>query len=103
MIHVVATIDLAEGKRDDFLQIFRQVVPKVHGEAGCLEYGGAIDLAADMPMLGPVRQNTVTVIERWESVETLQAHLASDHMVAFRENVKDLVKNIELKLLEPAS
>ncbi|HXZ37664.1 MAG TPA: antibiotic biosynthesis monooxygenase family protein, partial [Thermodesulfobacteriota bacterium] len=43
MIYVVATIELAEGKRDDFLKRVRQLVPEVRAEKGCVEYGPAID------------------------------------------------------------
>ncbi|HAB11390.1 MAG TPA: antibiotic biosynthesis monooxygenase, partial [Planctomycetaceae bacterium] len=41
MIFVLATIELAEGRRDDFLAAFQQVVPLVRAEEGCLEYGPA--------------------------------------------------------------
>jgi len=38
MIHVIATIELAEGKRQAFLAEFRKLVPLVKAEAGCLAY-----------------------------------------------------------------
>ena len=43
MIHVIATIDLVEGQRAAFLKEFHALVPLVRAEAGCLEYGPAID------------------------------------------------------------
>ncbi|MCB1804273.1 MAG: antibiotic biosynthesis monooxygenase, partial [Candidatus Competibacteraceae bacterium] len=39
MIHVLATIQLKPGQRAAFLQEFHQVMPKVHQEQGCIEYG----------------------------------------------------------------
>jgi quinol monooxygenase YgiN len=34
MIYVIATIDVAGGKRSDFLEEFRKIVPQVKKEAG---------------------------------------------------------------------
>ena len=43
MIIVLATIELHAGKRAAFLDEFRQIVPKVRAEAGCIEYFPATD------------------------------------------------------------
>ena len=45
MIHVLATIEVAPGRREEFLAAFQELVPDVRAEKGCLEYGPAIDLA----------------------------------------------------------
>jgi quinol monooxygenase YgiN len=50
----------------------------------------------------PVRENVVTVIEKWERVDALHAHLKAPHMVRYRERVKDLVVSISIRVLEPA-
>jgi quinol monooxygenase YgiN len=102
MIRLIATIELAAGRRHDFLAIFRLLVPKVRAEEGCLEYLPAIDLATSIAAQGPVRDNVVTVIEAWESVEALEKHLATPHMLEYRRAVKDLVRGVQLQVLEPA-
>ena len=43
MIHVIATVELNPGTRDKFLAEFRKIIPDVKAEAGCIEYGPAID------------------------------------------------------------
>ena len=43
MIHVIAQITLQSGCRSDFLTEFHKLVPLVHAEQGCLEYGPAVD------------------------------------------------------------
>ena len=48
MIHVIATIEIAPGMRDDFLAAFAELVPDVRAEQGCIEYGPAIDLATSI-------------------------------------------------------
>lgn len=102
MIHVLATITLHPGKRDAFLDAFRQLVPLVHAEDGCNEYGPTIDVPTGIPVQGPPRPDVVTVIEKWESIDHLHAHLAAPHMAAYRETVKDLVRDTTLIVTEPA-
>jgi quinol monooxygenase YgiN len=101
MIHVIATIQTAAGRRDDFLAAFGQLVPDVRAEAGCLEYGPTVDLATPASSQPP-RDDVVTVIEKWESVEALLAHLKAPHILRYRERVKDIVAGIEIRVFEPA-
>jgi quinol monooxygenase YgiN len=102
MIHVIATVELAVGKRDDFLQEFRRVTPQVRAEEGCLEYGPTVDLATDLAAQLPPRPDVVTVVEKWRDLPALQAHLVAPHMAAYRERVKELVKRVTLQVLRPA-
>ena len=102
MIYVIAEIGVSDGKRDEFLAAFRELVPLVRAEAGCIDYGPAIDVATPIEIQQPVRPHTVTVIERWESLESLQDHLQAPHMQAHREQVKEMVTGIQIQILEPA-
>jgi len=102
MIHVIATIELNPGARDEFLKHFHALVPLVHEEAGCLEYGPTVDAATDIPAQAPLREDVVVVVEKWESVDALKAHLVAPHMQSYRENVKSLVKGMTLHILQPA-
>ena len=101
MIHVIATIELNPGTRDAFLNEFRQIVAPVRAEAGCLDYGPTVDAVTDLPVQVPNRADVVTVVERWESLAHLQAHLAAPHMIAYRPKVKDFVHSVKLQILEP--
>ncbi len=102
MIHVIAAVETAEGRRDDLLDVFRALVPKVLGEEGCLEYGTAVDLATSFSLQGEPRENVVMVVEKWESIEALEAHLVAPHMLEFRDKVKEIVQGTTLQILEPA-
>jgi quinol monooxygenase YgiN len=101
MIHVLATVEVSPGKREAFLEEFRKVVPLVRAEAGCLEYGAAIDLPIGHPAQDPPRPDTAVIVEKWESVEALRAHLQAPHMQEYRARVKDLVARVRLQVLEP--
>lgn len=102
MIHVIATIDVIPGRRTAFLEQFHWVVPLVRAEEGCLEYGAAVDVPTSIAVQVAPRPNTVIAVEKWSSVETLQAHLKAPHMTEYRVRVKDLVTGVTLQVLEPA-
>ncbi len=102
MIHVLATIDLQPGKRAEFLPHLAWVTPQVRAEAGCIEYGAAVDTPTPIPVQAAVRPDTVVVIEKWESLAHLQAHLTAPHMGEYRTRVGGLVKGVSLQVLEPA-
>ena len=102
MIHVIATIDLVPGKREDFLAEFRQLVPEVHAEQGCIEYGPAIDADTGLAIQHKIGADQVMVIEKWETVDALKAHGVAPHMLAYRDKVKDFVRSTEVRVLNPA-
>ncbi len=99
MINVLATIKLKTGVRADFLQQFNDNVPAVLAEDGCLEYFPAVDVESGFD-IQEKDENSVTVIEKWLSMEALHAHLAAPHMATYREQVQDLVHSVSLKVLE---
>lgn len=101
MVHVIAIIEVAKGRRDDFITIFRDVRPKVHAEDGCIEYGATIDAATQIEAQTLVGEDQVIVVEKWESPVALAAHLAAPHMDAFRNDVADMVTNLTIHVLSP--
>ena len=101
MIHVIATVELRPGKRDEFLGILRGNLPKVRSEDGCLAYDPADDVATGIAAQIPMRSDVVTIIERWRDLPALQAHLTAPHMVTYRTHVKDLVQHVSLQVLQP--
>ena len=102
MIHVLATIDLRPQTRDRFLEEFRGIVPEVLAEAGCIEYGAAVDLQTELPAQPPARADVTVIVEKWSDLDALRAHLVAPHMLAYRERVKPYVVRSTLQVLEPA-
>jgi quinol monooxygenase YgiN len=101
MIHVIATIQLKPDCREDYLKILGENVPKVKAEDGCLAYQPAIDVDSGLPAQGPIRPDVVTLVEAWQSLDALLAHLKSTHMAAYREAVKDFVLDLKVQVLKP--
>lgn len=102
MIHVIATIELREGTRDEFLREFHALMPHVHAEDGCIEYGPTVDAETPIAAQIPRRPNTVTIVEKWRDLPALQAHLTAPHMTPYRAKVKPIVVSTQLQVLEPA-
>jgi quinol monooxygenase YgiN len=101
MIHVIASIQIKKDRVSAFIDIFKANIPNVLKEKGCIEYVPTIDVPTDFPRqeLNPA---VVTIIEKWNSLEDLRAHLSAPHMLAYQTKVKDLVENVSLKVLTAA-
>ena len=102
MIHVIARIEVKEGKLDEFLAIFKANIPNVIAEKGCHGYTPCLDVATGLPPQVNYNAGCVTILECWETREHLAAHLATPHMIRYGEAVKELVKNMELTVVTPA-
>ena len=101
MIHVIAIITAKPGKREEVLAAFRANVPAVHAEAGCIEYGPAMDAeGAFGAKFGP---DTFVVLEKWESLDHLGAHARSPHMAAYAAKTRELLANREIHVLSPGA
>lgn len=102
MLHVLATVELAAGKRDEYLTHFAWVAPQVRAEDGCVEYGAAVDVPTSVAVQLPLRPDVVVVVEKWRDLLALQAHLQAPHMAEYRKRVAGVVKGVSLQILRPA-
>ncbi|MBW2251884.1 MAG: antibiotic biosynthesis monooxygenase [Deltaproteobacteria bacterium] len=99
MINVIASIHIKDGRLAEFIEIFKSNIPNVLEEKGCIEYIPNIDFSTGLPPQ-ELNNNVVTIIEKWDSLEDLQAHLSAPHMLAYKEKVKDLVDKVSFKVLK---
>lgn len=101
MIHVVASIGVKPGKREEYIELFKENVPNVLAENGCIDYVPTVDADSGIDAQW-TDETVVTVIEKWETIEALKTHLAAPHMVQFFEDTEELVDDISLSILEDA-
>jgi len=101
MIHVIASIQIKEGNQSRFVEIFKSNMPAVLKEMGCISYVPAVDIPTGLPPQD-VDQHRVTVIEQWNTLADLTAHMSAPHMLDYREKTKNLVESISLRILEQA-
>lgn len=100
MIHVIAIITTQPGKRDSVLEAFQANVPNVLTEHGCIEYQATVDADPAPQVQTPFGSDSFVVIEKWESLEALQAHFKAPHMAAYSEKIRDLVIDRVIHVLE---
>ncbi len=100
MIHVIASIRVRHGCLTQYLQCVRDNLPSVRAENGCVLYEPCLDADAgwETQALDP---EFVTFVETWETLEALQAHSRTRHMVAFRERTGHLVDTISIRVVRP--
>ena len=77
---VTAVFRPTPGREDDLVEALRTTMPAVHAEQGCLLY--AIHDAED---------GTITMIEKWESADDLDAHGSGPAVVSLQAAVEGLV------------
>ena len=101
LIDVIASIRVKDGCLQQLLERFHANVPNVLAEDGCVRYYPTIDADSGLP---PQQKDAqiVTVVEQWESIEHLHAHSKAPHMQAYKEDVKDWVEGVSLKVLKKA-
>ena len=99
MIIVIASVHVKPGKLSDYLAILKANMQAVRKEKGCIEYVPLVDIDVNLPPQ-VLDKNAVTILEKWESLEALHAHLGSPHMLAYREKVKSIIESVSLKVLQ---
>ena len=75
MIHVIATAHIVKGHRQEFLDEFNANVPNVLAEKGCIQYTPTVDLVSGIDHQIPPEEDTVVIIEQWETIEDLNNHI----------------------------
>lgn len=102
MIYVVVSVRVKADKLAEFLSLFASVTPLVRQETGCAQYVATTDFDTGLPPQ-VLDKDVVTILERWESLEALQNHLATPHMAAYFEKEKHLTEGSSLKILKEAN
>ena len=94
MLTVIAEIRTRPGQhhRQAVLDQFAKIIPTVLQEAGCHGYAPLVDHAAGVSFQ--------TMVEQWESVAHLEAHLQTPHMKAWSEAVKGDVLETSIRILQ---
>lgn len=103
VINVIATVELKEGKLQEYLTLFRKYVPHVRAENGCIEYNCTVDIQTPIPIQDPVRIDRVVIVEKWADLPALYAHLEVPHMKEFFKEMNGIVEKTTLKILQHAA
>jgi len=81
MISVIAKLPIKEGKMNEALEAFQQMIAEVAKEEGTLFYSLNV---------GKAEPNTLVVMERYQDKEALAVHSATPHFKALMARAPDL-------------
>ena len=86
----------------DYIAKTRAVVPAVRAENGCRMYTLLED--AETSWEKPMRfgERTLWMIEKWDSIDALKAHLEAPHMKAFGPTVRGMRASGTFHVLQEA-
>lgn len=101
MLTIIAEIRTRSGgqHRQNVLNAFQKIIPTVLAEDGCHGYEPLIDHKSNASFQTQ-EPDTIVMLEKWESVAHLEAHLPTPHMQAHHAAVKDDVIDVKIKILE---
>lgn len=102
MIQVIVEIETQPGKRDIYLKAFKENLPTVLTEKGCLEYNAFIDSEDFGPLKVAYGPDAIAIVEKWATPDDLNAHAKAPHMVAYQAKVKEFVSKRVIHLLSLA-
>ena len=100
MLHVLAIITAKPGMRERFLELHQANVEAVRNEAGCLEYEAVVDVPDAGAGFAHFGADSFVVVEKWASMEALQAHGVAPHMKIYASKVKDLTASRAIHVLQ---
>ncbi|UYU32504.1 putative quinol monooxygenase [Siccibacter colletis] len=101
MLTVIAEIRTRPGAhhRQAVLDAFAGIIPVVLQEEGCHGYAPLIDHNAQVSFQS-TNPDSIMMLEQWESVAHLEAHLQTPHMKAWSDAVKADVLETHIRILE---
>ena len=101
MITVIAEIQINAGTEafNTVLEAFRKVTPLVLNESGCFGYELYMNHKTQAPFQIHA-PNSILMFERWESLEHLQQHMQTPHMLEFQNMVKHAVKETQIRIMQ---
>jgi quinol monooxygenase YgiN len=100
MIHAIAAIKAREGERDNLVAAFREILPEVRAKTGCLEYSLALHLRTGFPGQPPFDENEFIIVEKWDDLESLKAHMADPKYQAWFVKLWPLVAGASMQVFQ---
>ena len=97
MIYNSVTMIIKKGKIEEFLVECQKIRPIVLAEFGCLMYDYTREIHSGSERQEPVNSDRITLYEKWESIESLNMHLNTQHMKEFVLRVAPMRENVIIR------
>jgi quinol monooxygenase YgiN len=110
MIYVIVNVELSAGTREEYLELIQPFLNESRQEPGCLEYEALIEHELPLGVSQLVfrgeaaidDRDVVTLIQKWIDIDAYSRHVDQPHVRQCFALVKDLVKAIDLQILQSA-
>ena len=103
-VYVLCRFDLKpDADVHDYAAKTLAVVPTVRAEDGCRLYTLLKDATTDWDKPMRFGERTMWMLEKWDSVDALKAHLSTPHMKAFGPTVRPMRTSSTFHVLEPVT
>ena len=100
-VWVLCRFDLKpEADKAAYIAQTKEILDTVRAEDGCLEYRLLGDAVTDWDKPQRFGERTLWMLEKWASVNSLKAHLATPHMKAFGPKVSGMRSASTFHVLE---
>lgn len=98
MIEVITEYSCLPGQRQRVLDAVLALQTVIRDEVGCLACDPLVDAPASLPeqTLDP---DGVVLVEQWQSLKHLHAHLSSNHVMEFERDTAEAVREIRQRVL----
>ncbi len=96
MIHVIAVVTAKPGRQAELIKELEAIIPLQRAEPGFVEVSLTMDADGTRDRFG---DDAFVMIEKWESRETFEAHLATPHLRSYNEQIRERVANIAIHVL----
>ena len=94
MLFVISTVNLKPGQREACLAAARPCIAGTVKEDGCISYD--VHTSVTDP-------DKIVFVERWESRAHLDAHMRTDHFLAWREQGPQFIASRRVEIITPAN
>lgn len=98
MIEVITEFSCLPGQRQRVLDAALALQSAVQDEVGCLGYSPLLDVPASLPEQ-VLDGEGVVLIEQWQSLKHLHAHLTSPHQLEFESQTAEAVRQVRQRVL----
>lgn len=87
---VLAKIEPKEGCQDSIIEVADDLIYESLLEEGNIDY----------QLLKPIEGDSLTFVEKWESLDALKRHMASPHFLNFGEESGEFVENMTIQVID---
>jgi quinol monooxygenase YgiN len=102
-VYVLCRFDLKpDADISDYIAKTLSVVPAVRAENGCQMYTLLEDAKTDWEKPMRFGERTLWMVEKWDSIDALKAHLEAPHMKAFGPTVRSMRSSGTFHVLQEA-